>query len=375
MDASNEKTTDGERPEWLTDLYVENILRKYLKDPQLKLQKLHIKPATAKGESYSSVINRARATYKSPQRKDSEDIFFLFKTTFENSEFLADVLQKYDVLNTEMDMYETVLPEMQQYLQDIGDSDQLFARTLHVDRQRKVIFFEDLSVKGFVMADRLKGLDEGHMKMCLRKLAKFHATSAVLNDRLNGSLQRYQRGIFNRHVRIFVGFFERVTKACAEFCDTCPELGRYYRDKLLRLIPHIGENATRCYDPKEGHFLTLCHGDMWTNNVMMQYDDAGGKQPKDVLLIDFQYCNWTSPAVDHHYFFNTSLQDDVLFNRQDYLIQYYHEVLSRTLTKLQYQQHIPTLHELHVQLVDRGFLGRYFIGLAWKRGLRLFLCL
>lgn len=356
---------ENERPVWLSDSYVEEILKKYLNENQIKLQSLDVKPATAKGESFSSVINRVRARYTSPRSKDSCEILFLYKTTFENNGFLASVLEQYDVLNTEMQMYEKVLPQMQKSLWDIGDEDQLFARTLYVDYGKKTIFFEDLAVKGFGMANRLVGLDEEHMRLCLRKLAKFHASAAVLNERLGGSLEVYQRGIFNRHVNAFGGFFEAVTKECAEFCETCPELGGYYGEKLLRLVPHVVENSTRCYDWKEGHFFTLNHGDIWTNNFMMCYGDVG-RELKDILLIDFQYCNWTSPAVDLHYFFNTSLADDLLFHRQDHLVQYYHEVLSQTLRKLGYQQHIPTLHELKVQLLDRGFLGKTNWNWGWS---------
>ncbi|XP_061393308.1 uncharacterized protein LOC133328779 [Musca vetustissima] len=315
-----------------------------------------VRPATAKGESFSSVINRVRALYTTPLSENPCEITFLYKTTFENDGFLASVLEQYDVLNTEMQMYEKVLPQMQKSLWDIGDEDRLFARTLYVDYSKKTIFFEDLSVKHFVMANRLVGLDEEHMHLCLRKLAKFHASAAVLNEKLGGTLEIYQRGIFNRHVNAFGGFFEAVTKVCAEFCSTCPELGDYYTKKLLRLVPHLVENTTKCYDPKEGHFLTLNHGDIWTNNFMMQYAKEG-KKLKDILLIDFQYCNWTSPAVDLHYLFNTSLADDLLFHKQDYLIKYYHEVLSTTLRKLKYKQHIPTLHELQIQLLQRGFLA------------------
>ncbi|XP_073819369.1 uncharacterized protein [Musca autumnalis] len=349
-------TDENERPQWLSDQYVEKILKKYLNENELKLQSVNVKPATAKGESFSSVINRVRALYYVPLSKEPCEISFLYKTTFENNGFLASVLEKYDVLNTEMQMYEKVLPQMQKSLWDIGDEDQLFARTLYVDYGKKTIFFEDLSVKGFGMANRLVGLDEQHMRVCLRKLAKFHASAAVLNERLGGSLEIYQRGIFNRHVNAFGGFFEAVTKVCAEFCVTCPQLGDYYREKLLRLVPHLVENATRCYDWKAGHFFTLNHGDMWTNNFMMQYG-GNGSDLQDILLIDFQYCNWTSPAVDLHYFFNTSLADDLLFHHQDELVQYYHQVLSQTLGKLNYKQHIPTLHELKVQLLDRGFLA------------------
>lgn len=259
-----------------------------------------------------------------------------------------------------MQMYETVFPQLHQLLRAIGDKEQLSAETIYVDRQLNAIMCEDLSLRQFITADRLVGMDEAHLKICLRKLGKMHAAAAVLNERQGGCLEKFTNGIFNRHVNYFGVFFENVIRVCAKFAETCPELGIYYKEKLLKLIPHAVEYATRCYDPNPKHFLTLNHGDLWTNNVMIQYhneENENVRLVKDALLIDFQYCNWTSPAVDLHYFFCTSLQDDLLFNHQPKLVQYYHQVLSETLEKLKYKQHIPTLLELQIQLMERGFYG------------------
>ncbi|XP_065371963.1 uncharacterized protein LOC135963889 [Calliphora vicina] len=299
-------TNNNSTPQFLTKEYVENILKKYLKDTSLKVLNIEAGPASAKGESYCSIMTRIKVNYKLEREKVVNEINFIVKSTYEDNPYLSGVLKQYDVYNTEMQMYETILPQLEQMLREIGDTDQLCARTIHVDYERDVIIFEDLTVHKFTMANRLEGMDEVHLKLCLNKLAKMHATAAVLNERQSGLLQKYSHGIYNRHVNIYGEFLENVMKASAKFVESCPELGIYYSKKLSQLVPHAVEYATRCYDPSPKHFLTLNHGDMWTNNVMVQYNDEKGKSNvNDILLIDFQYCSWTSPAVDLHYFLNT----------------------------------------------------------------------
>ncbi|XP_037817353.1 uncharacterized protein LOC119607483 [Lucilia sericata] len=350
-------TSDNDTPDYLTLEYVENILKNYFKDTTLKVINMEAIPASAKGESYCSIMTRMKVSYKIGREKVSNQMHFIVKSTYENNPYLFSVLEQYDVYNTEKQMYEMVFPQLQKMLEAICDSDQLCAKTIYVDYERDAIIFEDLAVRDYTMANRLEGMDEKHLKLCLRKLAKMHATAAVLNEQQSGSLEKYCHGIFNRHVNCYGVFFENVIRVCAKYAGSCPQLGSYYKDKLLELIPYVAEYATRCYDLNPTrYFETLNHGDMWTNNVMVLYNDVQNKTDvKDILLIDFQYCNWTSPAIDLYYFLCTSSQDDLLFNHQPKLIQYYHQVLSETLHKLDYKQHIPTLHELNVQLLEKGF--------------------
>lgn len=93
-------------------------------------------------------------------------------------------------------------------------------------------------------------------------------------------------------------------------------------------------------------FTVLCHGDLWINNVMFKEDD--------VKMFDFQATAWASPAYDILYFLITSISDEVKVENFDNLIEFYHEQLSEGLKKLRYEQDIPTLSEIHQDLMDKG---------------------
>lgn len=105
--------------------------------------------------------------------------------------------------------------------------------------------------------------------------------------------------------------------------------------------------------PMRCGFQILNHGDMWLNNMMFKFDEANN--PIDVALIDYQLSSWGSPSGDLLYFLITSVADDIKVDHFDDFISYYHDQLSESLKKLRFDQRIPSLTELHVDLLDKGF--------------------
>lgn len=65
-----------------------------------------------------------------------------------------------------------------------------------------------------------------------------------------------------------------------------------------------------------------CWSCRWMNNLMIKYKN--GSEIANVILLDFQYSCWTSPAIDLHYFFNNSLQECLWPDRFDELLEFYH---------------------------------------------------
>lgn len=66
---------------------------------------------------------------------------------------------------------------------------------------------------------------------------------------------------------------------------------------------------------------------------------------------------WGSPAIDLHYFITSSIQKQLKLKDFDTIIQFYHENLVKWLKKLGYKKNVPTLLELQIDLLKRGFLG------------------
>lgn len=345
-----------ECPEWFSKDYLENCLRSYYKDGNIKLLKVHAKPALGKGENYGGVLTRVKGEYKT-SKGSVKSGGYIIKTSFEGDELASKAMEPYDIFNREIEIYEVVLPKLKQLLKEIGDDEQIFAETMTVDREKQALVFEDLNEREFEMPDRLQGLDMDITKIVLRKLAKMHACSAVLNERESGCLEHYDKGMFNRHTEVYAPCFRGCFEACTRRVEGWPEFKDIHK-KLKALTPSFMELGKRVFDPLPSHFNVFAHGDLWTNNVLVKYCKETRK-PLDVIIIDFQYSAWTSPAVDLFYLFNTSLEEELHLHHQDELIHYYYGHLRATLEKLKYHGDIPSLHRFHQQLQEKSFYGEF----------------
>ncbi|XP_017124031.1 uncharacterized protein LOC108143946 [Drosophila elegans] len=344
-----------EELEWPTKDYVEKKLRNYFRNDTLRLKKLGIKPAAAKGDNYASVMSRLSVEYTIKDSKDVQAASFLLKTTFAAEDPATMLLTDYGVYTREMDIYEQVLPHLAKMVrEELKDSRKLFAATVNVDRQRDSIIFEDLSQEQYKVACRLNKLDLEHTHLVLDKLAEFHAAAAVLAERQPGIFDNnYDRGFFNKHVRGYESTMRNLLMALSRSLEFNKDLKERYQAKIDRLVDNIMDYGERSTSHNPGDFLTLAHGDIWTTNVMFQYDDEG--HPINAILIDFQFSVWNSPAIDLHYFFSTSIDDNLRWKHQPELVQFYYHKLVESLKKLKYSRHIPSLFEFHLQFQARAF--------------------
>ncbi|XP_017007553.2 uncharacterized protein [Drosophila takahashii] len=342
-------------PSWLTKDYVQEKLRVYFKSDSLILETLDIKPAIANGENYASVMTRINVEYTTMESREKQATNFLVKTTFADKDPAAHVLIKYGVYTREMDMYQRILPKMADLVrEEIRDPRRIFAGTVNVDRSTDSIIFEDLSLEHYKVACRLKKLDLEHTHLVLEKLASFHAAGAVLAEREKGIFKdNYDRGFYNKHTRGYEPVMTNLLKALSRSLNLDEELHHRYQAKIDRIVDHVMVYGERSTTNNPGDFVTLTHGDLWTTNVMFQYDGKG--HPTNAIFIDFQFSVWNSPAIDLHYFFATSIHDNLRLHNQPELIQFYYYKLKDALKKVKYAGNIPTLFDFQLQFRARAF--------------------
>lgn len=100
---------------------------------------------------------------------------------------------------------------------------------------------------------------------------------------------------------------------------------------ILRVKEIFGNVRTVLDAPPREPFSTVSHGDMWVNNVMVNFQNG---LPIDDKLVDFQVCDYKSPAMDLFFFLFTSVQLSVLQQNLDILIEDYHKHFISHLEKL-----------------------------------------
>lgn len=133
-----------------------------------------------------------------------------------------------------------------------------------------------------------------------------------------------------------------------------------YATKLRRIRDDVMERGYRTYDVNENHFNTLVHDDIWTPNLMIKSSMTNDieKPFENLMFLDFQFSNWSSPAIDLYYFMNSSLCDSVRSNHSDELVRFYYEHLATDLKRLNFRKQIPTWPEFFKQYQQRNFYGK-----------------
>ncbi|EDW91443.1 uncharacterized protein LOC6530850 [Drosophila yakuba] len=340
-------------PNWLTGEYLQPKLRAYYKDDQLKVLKVWAKPATEKGQNYISLMTRIHVDIQK-----GNGIFqnktYIVKEALTESVPQAKVFLEYDVYNREMDMYEFMLPKMKQLLLEVGLTGKFTADTIFVDREYSTVILEDLAEYNYVNADRVKQLDLAHTKLTLELLAKFHAASIVVKQRHPELLTKsLYTNFFSRDKKGYTEVYKGILSAFIRFINGQPDLKEKYGDKVEKLHENIMEYGARTYEVGEYELLALNHGDCWTANFMYQYDDASN--PKSAIAIDFQFSNFTSPAIDLHLFFTVSVRDEVQ-DMESVLVEQYYSHLKTNLEHLAYKGKFPSLQDFQKQFESRRFM-------------------
>uniref|UniRef100_A0A6P4EBA2 Uncharacterized protein LOC108038353 n=1 Tax=Drosophila rhopaloa TaxID=1041015 RepID=A0A6P4EBA2_DRORH len=341
-------------PTWLTEEYLQPRLRAYCKDEQLRILKIWSKAATGKGENFVGIMTRIHVDF---QLGDGsvQNRTFIVKQALPTDVPQAEVFFEYDLYTREMDMYEFVLPKMKELLEEAGLEGKLTADAIAVDREHSTMILEDLAPYKYVNADRVKLLDLAHTKLTLEMLAKFHAASIILKQRHPELLTKcFSTHFFSRDKKAYSEVYLGMFRAFLKFINGHPNLKKSYADKLEKLRTHIMEYGARVYDVADGELQTLNHGDCWTTNIMFQYDDEG--IPRTVVAIDFQFSNCTSPAIDLHYFFTTSLREEVQ-NKEPELLEHHYNALRANLEKFSYKGLFPSLQEYKLQFERRRFMS------------------
>lgn len=150
-----------------------------------------------------------------------------------------------------------------------------------------------------------------------------------------------------KQIKIFgtiVKHFHETVIACG-FPEIAKKVDQWDIMKLMTNFIAVAE-------PMKCGLKVLNHGDSWLNNIMFKIDENG--KSVDMKYIDFQISFWGSPSNDLGYLFASSIKDDVKVEHFDDMIVYYHEELTGALEKLNYEKHIPTISELHVDMIEKS---------------------
>ena len=310
---------------------------------------ISVQVGTKKGDGFSSEMFRLVVDCV-VEDGPTEKLYLILKKPHENQEQF-DLMKPFDLFNREITFYQQYYPVIQEILESVGELENLAPDMIYADFETDVLILQDLRVEGYKTGDRHNRVTRDYCEIILRKLAKLHAASLVLNRRSQGALESQRCRLFEGH-----GEYNEIIKN--HMWALAKDMKSWGRE-FSSVIPKL-ERATACYGTvapdrvlsKRGLNL-LVHGDPWFNNMLLK----NANDTPDALLIDFQTVFWGSLATDLIYFTITTLSEED-FDRRDDFIGMYHSHLERVLRKLQWEN-VPSLEDVLDEYKDTFYHAIY----------------
>lgn len=155
------------------------------------------------------------------------------------------------------------------------------------------------------------------------------------------------------------GAFAVFYKGFDAFCDavqTWPGCEKFAA-KFKNLKGATQKKLQQVYtaNAKDVGYNVLNHADLHWKNLLHKKSVNG--RIKDSMLIDYQCCHWGSPAIDLISLVNMVVNHDIKQNCRQEIIYEYYQHFVQILDKLGFLGSVPTLTDLHMEMLRKGFLG------------------
>ncbi|XP_055856529.1 uncharacterized protein LOC129919610 [Episyrphus balteatus] len=343
-------------PPWINENHIIDVLEENLQGFK-SINKFKSCIAGGAGENYQSVIVRVQIN---AELKDgsTKDVSFIIKTVpqIEQAAMMLAMMGHFPKENL---MYSKYLPTFEKMYTEIGQEITFGPKhyTLKKNPESDYVLLDDLCLEGYKNQNRIEGLDKEHTEAALKKLAEFHAASAVHCQVNGGELEGpLVNGMFNDQM---IGMFVAMMKPTLEIFLKSLEINEIdskYIEKARAMIDVVMDKFIELNKPNLKDFNVICHGDLWSNNIMFLHDEVNGKL-KETRFVDFQLSRYASPVIDLYYFLLTSPKLEIKVANFDEFIQFYHENLIKNLKLLNYSKKLPTLKDLHLDLLKKNFWG------------------
>lgn len=271
-----------ESAEYLTKGYYENFLRRRLKNTSVIVNSIDIS-SCGESNGFLSILKHIKLDY-SVNSVETSKICLVVKSECKDEFMMSKMGEKgYNVTHRELNFFSLISSRIEKIAKEKLDC-KLIPTAFDVDEKHRVIIFEDLKHLGFETVGTL--LDDNKTRLTLQKLAKFHATSVVLNQKYPNIFKDFDIGMFSRKIDPFHDAFESLFEVACDEIATWKGFEKY-AEKMKKRQSFLIENALQCFDIYPNDFCVLNHGDLWKNNIMFKKDSDGNYF--DAILVSFTF--------------------------------------------------------------------------------------
>lgn len=205
-------------------------------------------------------------------------------------------------------------------------------------RLNDIEILDDMSLQEYKTLGVAEPLTIDMLAVGLKQLAKFHATSLLIEDRMSDQLDSPYRliDLFHDYVKDVAfnkmpsNISERFWKVGANSVETAIDLfPDIANDKLtienFKLKADIVRDSFYSNSKPSKHFRNvLCHGDLWSTNMMYKFKN---NEPVDAKIIDFQFTRYCVPGHDVLSFIYFTTRRELREKSLNYLIEIYYKEL------------------------------------------------
>ncbi|XP_028171266.1 uncharacterized protein LOC114360693 [Ostrinia furnacalis] len=217
----------------------------------------------------------------------------------------------------------------------------------------EAIVLEDLSALQYRSRDKFLRFDIHHTLQALETLARFHASSIILEEKKTKILGRpyviqeeYEQFLDRGGYKEDDTWFQQCRVGALEALKTFSKHSA--NEDNIKLIESrwnkVWCSALSLSDFSPKHRNVICHRDLWNNNILFRYKkDRDGLIPDDCVLVDFQAVRCQPPAGDVMLLLYSNLDSKLREeNMQLFLNHYYIELkLCLASSDLDFEDIIP----------------------------------
>ncbi|XP_047118007.1 uncharacterized protein LOC124798589 [Schistocerca piceifrons] len=263
---------------------------------------------------------------------------FFAKTLPRQSRLREDFIAAYGCFNREVAFYSTVAPLLKTALQQNGGKQKYIPECYFTTKDTLV--FEDLTEGDFRSLEPGQALDYDHCSLVLKNLAALHAASILHEENViksEGKIYRISDSCSVDLVDKTTATVEIDGKArnwfdsCVKTVEPLLELLPKYKgkcDAIRAELPCMRAVAERLLSPSDELRSVVCHGDLWTSNLLFRYQ---ADSPTQVRFVDFQMARYLPPSTDVMVFLHLSTRRSFRQQWEPRLLGEYYEALEREL--------------------------------------------
>ncbi|XP_015119601.1 uncharacterized protein LOC107042883 [Diachasma alloeum] len=319
-----------------TESLLEEVLAKKWGEKDVKVTGWDFGEASAKGDSYLSEVDRV--TIEGNVKGKTTQLKVVVKSLPGNlgrrETYRSTVFFRNEIL-----FYTQIVPEFKKFLASKKQQHLLLVPdclAYVLDGENDFIVLEDVSVYGFGPASRQSTLSLEECQIILKAMARFHGVSFAHKDQYEKEFHKIadqlEETYFSEKWKDWYERFQGLIVTIAKDAISVEYPGTHQQKKFCDLDgKELWKKSVELCSRSKTPTSVVNQGDAWAPNFLIRVTPNG---ENETLLLDFQLARCASPITDLSFFIYTCTDQKMRDKNFNFLMQFYHEEISKTISVL-----------------------------------------